>query len=258
MSSPFLNQFKLYFTSLFARTMPKVIIGITLPGYRQFGYIFTNISPEEMDFYEPSPEHWIHNVTIHDILFLDELYKRFPCLEKATACLDTTALFSTINKHAGEESEISMSLEKDHHFYIKVVQKDGVPLIQTCGELITEYTACRYHDLYQHHLIDPSGASILSLKDRDDPPGVPYIIVDLPPVDGRPCKCVLVTNKSTVSVKEFIKKSGVKDYAHDLISIPDRLTVRVNVRFTCPCITVVSVQPAIAWVTKAQKETSHD
>lgn len=245
----FFNKLKMYFSSLFARTMPKAILGIPVDGYAPGVFLFTNIPPEEMEFYEPSPEYWLHHVRILDTEFLDDLYKRFPCLRSVTACLDTNALLSVVNKRSGDES-VTVDVGADKRLYVSTTQKNGAPLVLACGDLLTDYTACRYHDLYEHRLVDPTGATVISLKDRDDPPGVPYVIVDLPPVGGRPAKCVVVTNKSTVSVKEFVKKSGFETYAHDLIAIPDRLTIRVNVRFTCPAIEVVSVQPAIAWITK--------
>ena len=62
-----------------------------------------------------------------------------------------------------------------------------------------------------------------------------------------------MNNQSTISVKEFLKKANVHQYTHTVMAVREGDTARLNVRFCCEYLDVLSVQPAVVWFPKKTK-----
>lgn len=245
----FLNRLKLYFSTLFARSMPKVVIGC--PDLADNEFLYSNIKLEEMEYYEPDSSYYIHRVELCDSDFFNDLIERYPVFKTCTWMLYTDKLTSYINKHVGELKDIKIYVE-DVKIMISVNPKDSnEPLIGEIGELISEYTASQYLHVFNSALVDPVSSIETDLCGKMNI-DLPYTILDVPHFTDRTCKAALILSGSGVSMKEFPKKADLFQYTYSMLSSAEGKTVRVNTRFKCPLVNVTSVQPSIVWFTKSK------
>ena len=83
----FLNKLKLYFATLFARSMPKIVFGAS--GLQDNQALFSNIDLADAELYSPDPKFYIHLVTFKDTDFVDDLFEIFPLLKDAIVLLQS-------------------------------------------------------------------------------------------------------------------------------------------------------------------------
>ena len=250
----FTARLKLFFSTLFARSMTKVIVGC--PGLPNNMFLFTNIKLEEIEFYEPDAAYFLHEVEIKDSEFIEDLFEQFDLFKKATFVLYTDKFLATYAKHVGPVSEIKMSLH-DKDISLCVNTKDNTPLVVDCGELISEYTASQYKRVFDAAKIDQLIAKTFDIKSMIDLVN-PFTIIDVPFFDDRICKAALLSNQCGVSIKEYPSKSKCESFHYSAITTNDGTTIKLNTKFDCPNVSVVSVQPHMIWFTKPiDKETQN-
>ena len=247
----FLNRLKLYFSTLFARSMPKVVIGC--PDLADNEFLYSNIKLEEMEYYEPDSAYYIHRVELCDSDFFNDLVIRYPVFKDSTWMLYTDKLTSFINKHTGPLENIKIYVDGVSVNISVDTKESSEPLSGSIGELISEYTASQYLRVFNSALVDPVSAIETDLCGKISL-DTPYTIIDVPQFTERTCKAALILSGSGVSMKEFPKKADLFQYTYNMLSSAEGTTVRVNTRFKCPLINVTSVQPAIVWFTKTNKK----
>ena len=247
----FLQKLKLYFSTLFARSMTKAIFGA--PDLKDNEILFTNIDLIEAELYTPDPEYFIHRVTLKDDDFVEDLFEVFPLLKNGIVLLYTDKFFSAINKNTGDLCDIKL-VNKESKVLLSA-KLDEATVETECGEIISSYQATRYLDIMQSGSINKSTSvstklnNRISLEDKLTILDLGKLFNDL---DGD-YTCALLNNQSTISVKEFIKKANVTNYTHSVMSVREGDAARLNVWFSCPLVDVVSVQPAVVWFPKQTK-----
>lgn len=246
----FLNRLKLYFSTLFARSMTKVVIGC--PDLADNEFIYSNIKLEEMEYYEPDSAYFIHRVELNDSEFFNDLVERYPVFKDTTWMLYTDKLTSFVNKHIGTLNEMLITVDGINVIISVKVKDQEEPLVGEIGEIISEYMASQYLRVFNTALVDPVSAVETDLCGRISV-DTPYTIIDVPHFTERTCKAALLLNGSGVSMKEFPKKADLFQYTYSMLSNAEGTTVRVNTRFKCPQVNVTSVQPAIVWFTKSKE-----
>ena len=246
----FLNRLKLYFSTLFARSMTKVVIGC--PDLADNEFLYSNIKLEEMEYYEPDSAYYIHLVELNDSEFFSDLIERYPVFKDTTWMLYTDKFMSFVNKHDGELKDIKIMVD-GADIRISVWPKDAKePLEGSIGEIISEYSATQYLRVFNASKVDPVSAVETDLLGHISIE-TPYTIMDVPHFTERTCKAALLLSGSGVSMKEFPKKADLFQYSYSMLSNAEGTTVRVNTRFKCPQVNVTSVQPAIVWFTKSKE-----
>ena len=247
----FLQKLKLYFSTLFARSMPKAIFGT--PDLDDNQILFSNIDLNEAELYTPDPEYFIHLVSIKDTDFLMDLFEQFPLLKRAIVLLYMDAFLAAINKHNDDVNKIQLASINDT-IIVKVLI-DGKETSIDCGKIISSYQASRYIDIFESGSINKNTAVSTSIENKislDDK----LTILDfgkLFNLSDNHYTCALVNNQSTISVKEFLKKANVHQYTHTVMAVREGDTARLNVRFCCEYLDVLSVQPAVVWFPKKTK-----
>ena len=132
---------------------------------------------------------------------------------------------------------------------------DGKETSIDCGKIISSYQASRYIDIFESGSINKNTAVSTSIENKislDDK----LTILDfgkLFNLSDNHYTCALVNNQSTISVKEFLKKANVHQYTHTVMAVREGDTARLNVRFCCEYLDVLSVQPAVVWFPKKTK-----
>ena len=241
----FLQKLKLYFTTLFARTMPKAIFGT--PDLKDNQILFSNIDLEEAELYTPDPEYFIHLVSLKDEDFVNDLYEQFPLLKKAIVLLFMDQFFAAVNKHDGELKQIQL-IHKDDTVIVLVCTNGSMHGV-TCGKVISSYQASRYLDIFKSGTIDKETSVSVPLTNKislDDK----LTVLDLGKLfndSNDTYTCALLNNQSTISVKEFLKKAEIKNFTHAVLSIRQGSSVKLNIWFSCPVLDVISTQPAVVW-----------
>lgn len=246
----FAATLKLFFSTLFARSMTKVIVGC--PGLANNVFLFTNIKLEEIEFYEPNAAYFLHEVEIKDADFLEDLFEQFELFKKATFILYTDKFLATYAKHVGPISEIKMALH-DKDISLSVNTKNNTPLVVNCGELISEYTASQYKRVFDEAKIDQLTAKEFDIRDLIDLDN-PFSVIDVPFFNDRCCRAALLANQCGVSIKEYPAKSKYQEFQYSAVTTNDGTTVKLNTKFNCPNVSVVSVQPHMIWFTKAKQD----
>ena len=249
----FLNKFKLLFSSLFARSMTKVIVGCQ--EFKRNEFLFTNIKLDEIQMYEPDPDYFIHKVEIFDTNFMDDLFERFPFFKEAICILYTDKILSTINKHVGSLEEIK-TVFINNHYDVIVKTSEHTPLAVTCADLISPYDATQYVTLFQQSLVDPVLSKEKDISSDIDP-NKDYSVVAFDILQDRHAKFVYAT-KSYVSLKEYPAKSKITEYSYVARASADKKTIRVNTVFQNEWLRVTSVQPSMIWITTSKQKDKKD
>jgi hypothetical protein len=238
------------FATLFARSMTKVIVGC--PGLPDNVFIYCNIPKEEMEYFEPNANYYMHMVQFLDPDFFEDLIEKFPIFKNTTFLLYTDKLLSAIGKHSGDLSTMKM-YDNGVKIFISVAQKDESILEVECGEIISAHLAMQYKHVFDEHKIDPVCAreqDLLGVIQKD----APFSFIDIDHFTDRTGKCALLSNGSGVSIKEFPNKADLFEYSYSMLTVEQGTTVEINTVFKCPIVDVVSVQPAVVWFTKSKKE----
>ncbi len=252
----FINKFKLYFATLFARSMPIVIVGCSSLADNQF--IYSNIPLEKMELLENSSTYYLHDVKITDEQFMQDLYEVFPLFKSHIFMLNVSKICSAIGKHTGLLKDIILK-EVAGVINITVLDKKlGMPLITECGQLISNFVAHRYLEVYTQAYIGTANTIMYDFKQNITKINLaaPHNTIEIPLSTGKICKLVLLNNGSCVSVKEFIPKSKITDYAYSIYAKLEKNTVVANAVFTSKEIQVTSVHPAVIWFTQKQQHNS--
>ena len=202
----FLEQLKLVFSSLFARQMAYVIFGC--PKLKDNELLFSNVDAVAIEIYENDTEFYFHKVTIHDQRFLDLLYQQYPILKSHVICMDAKAFMSAVNKSTKSLIESKLSLaEQDLLFECQDI---SVP----CGQMISEFTANHYYDIFLSGLPDGEDPYTIQLQlDQIDPTKITYL--DIENHGGQiiheifHSRCMLLQGKNIISTKEYIPKSKI-------------------------------------------------
>ena len=240
----FLEQLKLVFSSLFARQMAYVIFGC--PKLNDNELLFSNVDAVAIEIYENDPEFYFHKVTIHDQRFLDLLYQQYPILKSHVICMDAKAFMSAVNKSTKSliESKLSLS-EQDLLFEC---QEISVP----CGQMISEFTANHYYDIFLSGLPDGEDPYTIQLQlDQIDPTKITYL--DIENHGGQiiheifHSRCMLLQGKNIISTKEYIPKSKISEYTLQLTAGGTKQALKVSVMFCNKLLSVVSSQPGIRY-----------
>ena len=256
----FLTKLRLYLATVFARSMPKMIMGV--PGLNDNQALFSNISLIEAELYSPDAEYYIHRVTFTDEEFVSDLFEQFPLLKNAIVLLYTDKFFSQLNKHEGTLAELS--LESNGTDIVVNTIQNKVKVSSVCGVIISEYQASRYADIFNDALFQFNGADCIPipLKDKiNQEDKVTVIKIDNSPALKNVFACALLNNQSTVAVSEFVKKANITSYVHQCWVAPVGDVIKINVWFSCDCIEVLSTQPAVVWFPKSDnknKEVNND
>ena len=195
----FLEQLKLVFSSLFARQMAYVIFGC--PKLKDNELLFSNVDAVAIEIYENDPEFYFHKVTIHDQRFLDLLYQQYPILKSHVICMDAKAFMSAVNKSTKSLIESKLSLaEQDLLFECQDI---SVP----CGQMISEFTANHYYDIFLSGLPDGEDPYTIQLQlDQIDPTKITYL--DIENHGGQiiheifHSRCMLLQGKNIISTLE--------------------------------------------------------
>ena len=246
----FLNRLKLYFSTMFARSMTKVVIGC--PDLADNEFIFSNIKLEEMEYYEPDSAYYIHRVELNDSEIVNDLFERYPIFKDTTWMLYTDKFLSCVNKHVGDLNDIKITTEGATVFVSVKIKDQEEPFVSEMGEIISEYMTSQYLRVFNTAVVDPVTAVETELCGKISV-DTPYTIIDVPHFTERTCKAALILSGSGVSMKEFPKKADLFQYTYSMLSSAEGTTVRVNTRFKCPQVNVTSVQPAIVWFTKSKE-----
>ncbi len=240
----FLEQLKLVFSSLFARQMAYVIFGC--PKLNDNELLFSNVDAVAIEIYENDPEFYFHKVTIHDQRFLDLLYQQYQILKSHVICMDAKAFMSAVNKSTKSliESKLSLS-EQDLLFEC---QEISVP----CGQMISEFTANHYYDIFLSGLPDGEDPYTIQLQlDQIDPTKITYL--DIENHGGQiiheifHSRCMLLQGKNIISTKEYIPKSKISEYTLQLTAGGTKQALKVSVMFCNKLLSVVSSQPGIRY-----------
>nr|DAG42854.1 MAG TPA: hypothetical protein [Bacteriophage sp.] len=240
----FLEQLKLVFSSLFARQMAYVIFGC--PKLKDNELLFSNVDAVAIEIYENDPEFYFHKVTIHDQRFLDLLYQQYPILKSHVICMDAKAFMSAVNKSTKSLIESKLSLaEQDLLFEC---QEISVP----CGQMISEFTANHYYDIFLSGLPDGEDPYTIQLQlDQIDPTKITYL--DIENHGGQiiheilHSRCMLLQGKNIISTKEYIPKSKISEYTLQLTAGGTKQALKVSVMFCNKLLSVVSSQPGIRY-----------
>lgn len=240
----FLEQLKLVFSSLFARQMTYVIFGC--PKLQDNELLFSNVDSVAIEVYENDPEFYFHKVTIHDQRFLDLLYQQYPILKSHVICMDAKAFMSAVNKSTKSLIESKLSLaEQDLLFEC---QEISVP----CGQMISEFTANHYYDIFLSGLPDGEDPYVIQLQlDQIDPSKITYL--DINDHGGQMIReifhsrCMLLQGKNIISTKEYIQKSKISEYTLQLTAGGTKQALKVSMYFHNELLSVVSSQPGIRY-----------
>lgn len=247
----FLQKLKLYFATLFARSMPRAVFGV--PDLQDNQVLFSNIKLEEAELYTPDPQYFIHLVTVKDTEFVDDLFEQFPLLKQGIVLLYTDKFFSGINKNEGELKDIKL-FNRDNKVFLSSI-KNRVSVEYECGEIISSYQASRYFDIFKSGSINRNTSSSVTLKDRIAVENK-ITVLDLGQLfddfNGE-YTCALLNNQSTIAVNDFLKNSKIDNYTHTVLTVREKDAARLNIWFSCPVIEVVSTQPAVVWFPKQTK-----
>ena len=245
----FLKQFKLFFSSLFARAMTKVVVGC--PGLKNNEFIFSNIGLDKIQMYEPDPKYFIHKVELLDQKFLEDLIEVFPFIKDSVCLIYTDKLLSTIGKHSGSLKNIKITTS-DQVINITVNTDNNDTLEVPCAELISEFTASEYKRIFDQALVDESNVIERSITDDLDL-AADYSIIDIKDLMNQ-LYCFVHPTKGYVSIKEYPTKAVLFDYTYDARITNDKASVKINTRFRSPMVNVTSVQPFMIWFKKLNKE----
>lgn len=244
----FLKKLKLMFATIFARSMPKIIVGC--PELADNVFIYSNVPLEDMEYFEPDANYYFHKVEILDTEFLETLISKFTIFKTATFMLYADKFLAALGKHVGSLDTISLTAD-NIDILITVHQKDESELTVKCGEIISAYTASRYNQVFDEYKVDPITSKKYDILD-DLQKGTPISIIELP-LNDHMVKCALLNNGSGVSIKEFPSKADLFEYSYCAITSASGKTLRVNIFFASPIVRVTSVQPATVWFTQTKK-----
>lgn len=240
----FLEQLKLVFSSLFARQMAYVIFGC--PKLKDNELLFSNVDAVAIEIYENDPEFYFHKVTIHDQRFLDLLYQQYPILKSHVICMDAKAFMSAVNKSTKSLIESKLSLDEQDLLF--ECQDISVP----CGQMISEFTANHYYDIFLSGLPDGEDPYTIQLQlDQIDPTKITYL--DIENHGGQiiheifHSRCMLLQGKNIISTKEYIPKSKISEYTLQLTAGGTKQALKVSVMFCNKLLSVVSSQPGIRY-----------
>ena len=247
----FLQKLKLYFSTLFARSMPKVVFGV--PDLQINQFLCSNIKLEQAELYTPDPTYFIHLVTLKDTKFVDDLFEQFALLKQGIVLLYTDKFLSGINKNEGELNDIKL-FNRGHLVFVSSI-KNRVAVEYECGEIISSYQANRYFDIFNSGAINHNTSSSVTLKERiavEDKLTILNLGQLFNDFSGE-YTCALLNNQSTIAVDDFLKNAKVDNYTHMVLAVREKDAARLNIWFSCPVIEVISTQPAVVWFPKQTK-----
>ena len=240
----FLEQLKLVFSSLFARQMSYVIFGC--PKLQDNEFIFSNVDSVAIEIYENDPEFYFHKVTIHDSRFLDLLYQQYPVLKSHVICVDIKAFMSAVNKSTKSLTESKLCLDEQELLF------KCQELSVTCGQMISEFTANHYYDIFLSGL--PEGEDPYEIRlelEQIDPNEITFLDIDNHSGRGilevLHSRCMLIQGKNIISTKEYIPKSKISTYTLKLTAGGTKQALKLSASFQNEKLTVVSSQPGIRY-----------
>lgn len=240
----FLDQMKLILSSLFARQMSYAIFGC--PKLQDNELLFSNVEPDMIEIYESDPEFYFHKVTIHDGKFLELLYQQYPLLRSHVICLKVREFMSGVNKSSKTLTDSKLSLSGQELSF------DCGPISIPCGQVISEFTANHYYDIFTAGLPDGENPYEMNMEVSEmDPTQITYM--NIQNHDNGSCqsifrsKCMLLQGKNIISTKEYLQKSKVKEFTLKLIAGGTKQALKVSIHFDCALLSVVSSQPGIRY-----------
>ena len=253
-SKTFLTKLKLYFSTLFSRSMPKMLMGAT--GLEQNQALFSNMSLEEVEHYTPDPKNYMHLVTFLDNDFVSDLFEKFPLLHKSIILIYCDAMLSAVNKNEGTLNDLRLRYTGTT-VYIDHIRNNTLTSTE-CGAIISDYHASRYMDIFTESLIDKGVTHIVPIEDKVNC-DKQVNIVNLGNISGDGfVRLALLAGQSTVSYKTFMSKMKCDDYAIRAMAEQTGDIVRINFWFACPFVNVISSQPSVIWFKRSNNSNNKD
>lgn len=244
----FIDKLRLYFSTIFARTMTKMVVGAS-PDADNIFYM-SNISLHDIMFYEPTPDYYIHKVELKDTEFLAELMERMPVFYTYIFVLYTDKFLSGIAKiMPGYLNDTKLEVV-DGMLILTVKTKDGDHHVQ-CGEMLDIFTVQKYVDVFEASRIQQPGGHIDQLQ-QHIVKGALYTKLPIKCYDNQGV-CVFKNNGGCISVKEFIPKIKPDHYELKLLADKDQNAFRINIEFKSDIVDVISEQIGIIWFTKTDR-----
>lgn len=246
----FKDKFKLLFSSLFARRMQHVICGC--PQFKDpYQLLFTNISIEEAEVYEPNVEQFIHMIVIKDEEFFNDLCEIFDIFKTAVFVLDTQKFLVAFNKT--KSSLDNLKLKVDHDNNVVFEEHDKKTINSTvCGRVISASLASDYFNIYVSGKIFIENEKCrwfeMAIEEPSEFKIDKYTALDIKSntaPDTIITKAFLIDGMSTVSTKEFMKKTNDVNMSFICEQLPN--AIKLNAFIDCPLVSVHSVQPAMLW-----------
>ena len=248
----FLKKLKVYFATIFSRTMSKAVFGV--PGLNQNQSLFSNIGLQEAELYAPDPEYFVHLVTFKDEEWFNDLIELFPLFKDSIVLLQVDKFLTGVNKHKGDVTQLHF-VRRNTKVYI-VYAPDSVEEESECGEIISSYQARRYYDIFEQGRVDLSSVCKTPFPKDIDDSGKPVVMnlgALFPDRNELLYNYVAYVGRSTIALTAFLKTIDLHEYLHEVIASREKDTVKLNVAFTSLLIDVLSVQPALVWFPKRNK-----
>lgn len=241
---------KMFFSSLFARKMPYLILGNV---ERINTWYMTNISLDEITIYSPNVDQAIHEIVFVDTEPLTMITSRFPVLTKMCGCINVADVCGAINRYKGRTP---LRMEVDDA--TKTVVMTGDDFRSTVGVLSSPEIVSTYTYIFDRHV------------DRGKPSESPRELkfpVDLTSIDKNAITKVRVNSDfcdslkaiwsvniplkdgfNMVSIYEYWRKAKQENARMDVCVCQNTgKTICTLCRYVDDWIKVISIQPAALW-----------
>ena len=239
-----INNLKLLFSSLFARQQTQIVFGI--PGCANNTLLFCNATYDQVEIYESDPELYFHLVIIKDTRFLDLFYTLFPILKECVLLLDSRLFMAGVNKSIKTILDAKLFLSGQELIF------ECGDISVTCGRLISTFMANRYHEIHKLGIpdIDKSYMAGLSIEEYQNNSAISYVPIykgNVDDPDVKKSKWMLVQGRTTVSLKEYMKKADPGAASLILRCGGKNTAMRVMAIFNCIWVTVESTNPGMLY-----------
>lgn len=239
------QKIKLYFSSLFSRKMPYLIIGAPALSSTN-SLLYTNMTLEQAAVYEPSTDYFIHKVHIKDAEFNAALHSVFPVITNTVMFIDLPCFLGMLNKHPTlDMSTFVMSFYGDN---ITLSSTDAdTPESVVCGTVLSETQANDFYLLY--NMPQPTQMDVkLNMLDYNDLTTEKFSLLRIKNKAGGADFCfVYLDGRTSVSSKEFISKQIDNTYKWYGVFDPTSRAGNIVYKFESADVDVSSTQPAMIW-----------
>jgi len=226
--------------------------------YDRKNILFSNISRDNMQIYDDSSNYAFANVELKDVKFREDLYERFPVLQKENCLIQVVDFLSAVTK-AKDIANVEVTHDDESLYVINKEEEPQAP--KEMGFVVQNLVADMYVNVWKTGLVQSPDPFIHVYTQEEITAEKKVIIVqDVsgtdPKIIPQHALVILEAGFNIPTLDVFRKEKKLKDQSDkiELIAGYDRNCIIVNYRYDTDLLTAYGTHPNQRWFVQDKQQ----